>query len=371
MRLSDDTRSREPNLKRLCLMFDASGVGNSPYKSTPRTSLLLNPFTQPVSIAMSTPSYTRPTASSVTRASPRAQKPAVMKELKRPSSISDSERELIQLLRRAEAFTIKPADPSKPCLADLPSEIRIIIYRYILDPYYPSISCAPKLLRVSRAIRHEAAYEWYSRAAFTFHTHALEFKGIKQSIERLPIAHRLFLTRNRNILLEIEIGAVLEELWSWDPRSMLDAWNECRQFGNPYEVKGSQHKDHFMSFCRLAGWFQWCGKPAHYGIRWQYKMDVSNRESELWWGSAWPSVGYRLEKFLKGSLGVFPLPCVQQATSLDAGQKAVMKKEALNMLESLDKDFKQGGVLEMVLGQVVSVGCLSWGMGLHKIATDT
>src|SRR5207244_1706016 len=120
---------------------------------------------------MALPSYGRATSSSTLKASPRSSKvedPAnprgTPKKYKRPSTLTTEDRRTIAY--HADLHPIKPFEPSKPCpLSELPSEIRSVIYTYVLrDQQLPYIRphFRPSLMHICRAIRIEAAYTYFT-----------------------------------------------------------------------------------------------------------------------------------------------------------------------------------------------------------------
>ncbi|KAF2188190.1 hypothetical protein K469DRAFT_684928 [Zopfia rhizophila CBS 207.26] len=313
------------------------------------------------------PSYARATSSSSSKESSKSPKTKDVppKKLKRPSSLSNHERQLALLLRHQKALTIKPMDPTKPCpLASLPSEVRVLIYRYVFDIQTIIITLPrmwkygsflwPNLLRVSRAVRHEASYEFYSRTSFEGTILELDFSPVKKWVKQLPVAHRLFLSRNQKLVLELMMNdrihmpdGLLTEGFNYAGKTLRDLWEECRRFGNLYDIHGLEHRLHFVRFSRLADWFLWCGRPIHSEINWHHRLAFPNDvpwtySSEEWARRTRQLVKDNMIRFLRDSIAVPALPCVQGA-KISAKQKTVMKKEALNLLEGLNKVFRDLG----------------------------
>ncbi|ORY16747.1 hypothetical protein BCR34DRAFT_556542 [Clohesyomyces aquaticus] len=302
------------------------------------------------------PSYLLPTAASRSRSirnDSDNKTPSPPKKLKRPSALSDNDRVLL----RAKSFTIKPANPSTSCpLASLPVEIRVRIYRYTLQGLSGLIDFrqggvrlpVPKLLHVSRAIRCEAAYEWYRWGPFSTYIYRLDFMHIKEWVKRQPTPYRGTLAKNTNLELEMELFYTSYGWWGhWDryPSTFAGAlWKECRQFGNIYSAGSAQHKDHFVQFCRWANWLLWCEKYIPGGLTWTYKLtNLVAQTHPLYVPSAsLPGKSKQqeyLEQFLERTLATFQLPCVVSTARINHERKAVLKKSALRMLEGLDRQY--------------------------------
>ncbi|KAF2248739.1 hypothetical protein BU26DRAFT_518955 [Trematosphaeria pertusa] len=291
------------------------------------------------------PRYARATAASAARSSPKSPKvqedATTPKKLKRPSTLPSPK-------FRAEyhdsgPFTLKPENPKKACrLATLPPEIRLLIFEHVLrvcpTVYIPQhgarVACRgkqlwPALLRVSRLVRQEAAYVFYMQTTFICAIHDLSFKAIKYWVELLPAAHRTFLARNTNLRLDLRI-----EMREWVRASLAQSWIATERFGNMYSIRREKHRLHFISFCKLADWFLWCGKPANVKMKWNYAVEIT-----AWSWSGWPSRAALIQQFLDVCLLPFSFPCVHQAWVRERRQSE-MKKEALNMLDGLDGIFQ-------------------------------
>jgi hypothetical protein len=253
------------------------------------------------------------------------------KKLKRSSLLPN---EIVRRRRSAENdWTIKPAEPFYPCpIATLPTEIREQIYSYLLPScaiaierlrYSSGWVCKP-LFRTCRRIRAEIAYLLYSRAEFKYVAGNLSFDCLKTWLQSLPAEHRAYLAKNRRLSIGFSIYNRLPEANS------NEAWALCRRFGNLFAIDGSTHKNHFISFAKLADWFLFCGQPAFANIKWNYTFE---------WRRAvfpWLIEEWNLE-VLKDHLGVFNLPCVIKHASLPEEEKVQVRKEALRMMEGLDK----------------------------------
>lgn len=289
---------------------------------------------------MAPPCYARPTLSSASKSVHKTAEPQKKpKKLKRPSAIPARSSQL-QLLN------IKPRVPTKPCpLATLPVELRLLIYEYAL--YNPS-TCRrryrshfgkglwPALLRVSQAVRQEAAYVFYTSTHFTCYIYYPDFSPVKSWIKRLPASHRSFLSRNRHLYLEFQWPHYqIREALSFSGRSLVHRWEECSRFGNLYSLADAHHKAHFVHFCSLADWLLWCGKPVYEDIQWKYRFATGGR----WWRSREDD---ELEEFMKSRFRVLALPCVEKEWVRER-HKGRMKREALNMLEHLDKAYPRVG----------------------------
>lgn len=312
------------------------------------------------------PSYARSTAASLSRMNPRANKTsgsvpssAIPKKLKRPSTLSDHDRQRALLLSfQAEMLTIKPANPQKPCMfALLPTEVREMIYDYILPSFevaittsrrqnrilrpdrstkkslssmrYNHYSLWPPLLRTSRRIRLEAAYIFYSHTSFSASVREFNFSAITCWVESLPVTHRQFLTRNSNLVINIDVTETRGR------NTNHELWNECRNYGNLYVMQGTQHQRHLVSFRRLADWWLWCSKPSYKDLTWKYML------GSLDWVTGEWATNWRLsitERWMKEELTVFAAPCVS-VTNVTAKQKSLMKKEALKMMDDINAEF--------------------------------
>lgn len=310
---------------------------------------------------MAPPSYARATAASSLKAtgSPssasKSQGPKIPtstpKKLKRPSTLTPKHRQSIRY--NADLYPISPQDATKPCpLATLPSELRTTIYQYTLEPHHalpqPQFVIRPggtrvsyiwpTILHISRAIRIEAAYVYYSSTAFTFTVRNLDFSKIVFWIERLPSKHRALLTRNQQLCVKIIPG--LRQGYSYPPPGwLLDAWmdqhwKDCSAFGNVYTVPTIRHQTHFILFCRLLGWFQLCSSKQYSGVKWKYVFDSSFPKS-IWEQC---SSAEMLYNFLRDQVGVLGMGCVARAwTRGRLGGRG--RDMALMFLKDLDDTF--------------------------------
>ncbi|KAF2873438.1 hypothetical protein BDV95DRAFT_343644 [Massariosphaeria phaeospora] len=300
------------------------------------------------------PSYTLPTSSSASKAIPQNTTPK--KKLKRPSTLPKPATQ-----SKLPRFT--PLDPNKPCpIATLPSEIHALIYHYVFPntpirlgaPNSPTPKndhgLYPALLRVSRTIRTEAAYSFYTRMHFVAPIYCLNFTTVEAWVKNLPPAHRAFLAKNQNIHLHILFYTTLEFGYVGDEGCYH--WDRCRRFGNTYAVEGALHKDHFLAFSKLADWFLWCS--THVDLRWNYKIGLHRR----WlFGIVRLTDEELLVWFLKERLSVMVLPCVEEAWVREK-KKGLMAKEALNMLESLNSDFDTS--FRSLNPAICPISCSSW-----------
>lgn len=311
---------------------------------------------------MAPPSYARATASSSLKASqsspstptktPDPKTPtSTPKKLKRPSTLTPQHRKSLHY--NADLYPIKPQDATKPCpLATLPSELRTTIYQYALEPdlalpqprfiIRPGGSRIsyiwPTILHISRAIRIEAAYVYYTSTRFTFTVRNLDFSKIVLWLESLPPKHRALLARNQNLVIKIIPG--LRQGYSYPPPGwLLDAWmdqhwKDCNAFGNVYTVPSSRHQIHFILFCRLLGWFQLCATKQYGGVTWKYLFDSSFPKS-IWEQC---SSAEMLNDFLRDQVGVLGMGCVARAWT--RGRFGGRGREKAQMfLKDLDNTF--------------------------------
>ncbi|USP76012.1 uncharacterized protein yc1106_03286 [Curvularia clavata] len=355
---------------------------------------------------MAPPRYTRPTTSSLSKASPRSLKiakdadvkgpapspgskthvesetrnknipcpnqttptrpskpaPAVPeknKGLKRPSMLTSRQKD--SLAYKRDLYHITPRDPSKPCLlATLPSELRTQIYHYVLPPFrYISSNWTvfaprkqhvpPALLQVSRAVRIEAAYTYYTGTIFHFSVRNLDFSPVISWLEHLAPPHRALLFRRRRSShgLEINMLPSIRNTYTYSPSGWLlddlleNHWHACQPFGNIYTVHGDLHKVHFVLFCRLAEWWRWWGSYSH-------RM---NSECKYVFGPLLllnplgiPDLRNEavLRAFLSQSGMVVAMPCVDKAwkRNRDRNTVRVMRAEGLRFLDALDECYK-------------------------------
>jgi hypothetical protein len=259
---------------------------------------------------MSLPSFARATTSSNLKVSSKDTKskdvkiheksPEVIEEksettrrLKRPSMLTRRARESIAY--NADLHYIKPANTSKPCpLAAIPSEIRSIIYSYVFGDFQTPVLMSFRrirhwpsaLLQICRAIRIEAAYMYYTSAAFVWIVKNLNFTMVMDWLSTIQPSHRALLSRNQN--LAVEIRPWLQKSYTYPPKdfllddSMQNHWKACQPFGNLYNVKHLRTQpgtlDHtrvnFILFCRLASWLKLCSQPAYAEVKWNYNFDM-------------------------------------------------------------------------------------------------
>lgn len=309
---------------------------------------------------MAPPSYTRATASSTMKGHPQSSKTkeaetpkGAPKKLKRPSTLTLANRKTI--IYNADLHPINPHDTKKPCpLATLPSELRTIIYTYILAPSrginQPQQKiCAktsasppyiwPALLHICRAMRIEAAYTYYTSTPFTFCVRNLNFaSSVMRWVDSLPREHRRLLARNRRI--KIDIVPRFSNSFTYAPRNyLLDGfmdqhWAACAPFGNLYAVYGDEHREHFIVFCRLATWWLWCDKMGNGKIEWSYVFDEAGEQRQTFW------MGYPREEllcFLVERVSVLVMGCVRRAWTRRNTRTVGMRREAVRMLDALER----------------------------------
>ncbi|KAH8728836.1 hypothetical protein GQ44DRAFT_646766 [Phaeosphaeriaceae sp. PMI808] len=305
---------------------------------------------------MSPPSYTRATASSTLKSSLQQSKAKIIgspqstsKRLKRPSTLTAQDRGVISY--NADLIPIKPRDPMKPCpLANLPSEIRTSIYEWVLylHPGFiePKLTqnlqttkpCYlwPRILHVSRAIRVEAAYVYYSSTRFTFQIRDFDFSNVRLWLAQMPLRHRALLTRNQNLTLRI-----LVVVRDRHPRpgwlshiSLEQQWKNCSQFGNLYALSSDPDRIKFTLFCRLQSWFHFNSGHPYINMRWHYVFDTSH-------DSLWRFIPYStgdLYDFLQHNVGVLGMKRIAKTWTRERGE-GKGKEEAMLFLKDMDDYF--------------------------------
>ncbi|EUC50801.1 hypothetical protein COCMIDRAFT_80872 [Bipolaris oryzae ATCC 44560] len=333
---------------------------------------------------MAPPSYARATASSTSKASPKSSRttrdPEVVKStpspssrkltespnnstptpqekkkaLKRPSTLTSHQKDTIHY--KCDLYHITPKDASKPCfLSLLPSELRTQIYTYILpsthyiSPSWPSLSkpkhpTIPPLLHISRAIRIEAAYTYYTTTTFHFTVRNLDFSPVTRWLEDLAPQHRALLPRNHRGL-EINVIPTVKSTFTYPPKGwLLDAdmerhWRACQPFGNIYTVHGEAHKLHFVVFCRLAKWWRWWGALQLKGeVKCNYAFEQSPFANPFGIPDFLDEVVLR--QFLRHHGCAVGMACVEKAWRRNRMAAAGMKGEGVKFLEALDRWYK-------------------------------
>ncbi len=311
---------------------------------------------------MAPPSYARATQSSQLKASPNRSKveqqttlQSTPKKFKRPSTLTFGNRQKIAY--NADLYHILKQDPKKPCpLAELPSEIRTVIYEYVLlQPevaQYPPIKYLarhdlpfvytwPSLLHVCRAMRIEAAYTYYTSTPFVFTVKHLDFSPVRQWVESLPPKHRALLSMNKQISIHVRIRMRDTHFfppkgWLFDA-SMTDQWKTCARFGDIYSLQSRQDRKRFILFCRLANWWLWCAQPLYQNIKWNYMF------RDAWRGFRDPDElepgKHRLEEFLRDSVMSFALTRILKHWTGRTPKKA-MVPQARSFLNALEIQFE-------------------------------
>ena len=252
---------------------------------------------------------------------------------------------------KRDLYHITPKDASKPCpLATLPSELRTLIYTYVL-PATHSISdswaritkykqhVAPALLHTSRAIRIEAAYTCYTRTRFQFSVRNLDFGAALRWLEQLPAAHRALLARNPG--LQVNVLPTVKSTYTYPPKGWLldnyleQHWRACQPYGNIYTVaSGDAHKLHFLLFCRLAEWWRWRARPPNRDIKVEYAFQQSPYANP--WGIP-DSFEEEAVRILLSEHGlVVGMPCVDRAWERNRSVARLIKSEARAFFEALD-----------------------------------
>ncbi|KAF2129642.1 hypothetical protein P153DRAFT_396897 [Dothidotthia symphoricarpi CBS 119687] len=293
---------------------------------------------------------------------PKEREKHTPRKLKRPSTLTPK-------VRRTQAYKndlhpITPLNPSKPCpLSSLPSELRTQIYthlfstrslqdpsncRYAATPHREQSAryLFPSILHVSRAIRIEAAYTFYSSTPFLWRIPNLNFARVRAWLDVLPAGHRALLSRNRGLTLDVV--PFVQRLYTYPPKDyLLDDyveahWKACMPFGYLYTVPVA-HRQQFIIFSRLAAWFlQPFGHSSsasssmgqRYSIDWIYKFDAHRRRDY----DVYPTIADGLLPFLKEDLGVVKMRAVQKAW-VSNRREAEMGREARRFLDALDACF--------------------------------
>jgi hypothetical protein len=201
----------------------------------------------------------------------------------------------------------------------------------------------PRILHISRAIRIEAAYVYYTSTPFTFTVRNLDFSKIVLWLDHVPPRHRALLTRNRRLTIKIIPG--LRQGFSYPPPGwLLDGWmsqhwKDCSAFGNVYTISSNPHRIHFILFCRLLGWFLLNDALPYRDVKWHYLFDIDFSSSH--WG-IWEQCNSAkpLAKFLRDQVGVLGMACVAKAWVRGNGT-AKGKEEARAFLGTLDEVFER------------------------------
>lgn len=276
--------------------------------------------------SMTVPSFARATRSSTLKTSPRGDKsrdaalsdtqrssapslgsPKSDAKLKRPSTLTQRARESIAY--NADLTHIMPSNPSKPCpLAELPSELRTLVYSFVFGDlrrpvlmYYGRIKYSPSvLLQICRAIRIEAAYDYFAGASFTWTITNLNFTMVMRWLNCLQPAHRALLSRNPNMTIDIFPG--LAKSFTYPPvgylldDTMENHWKTCQPFINLYAVSPGYTRDatigqrfdrdlakmriFYILFCRLAAWSKMRTHSSFANMSWRYTFDFPSSPGE-------------------------------------------------------------------------------------------
>jgi hypothetical protein len=216
--------------------------------------------------------------------------------------------------------------------------------RFILRPRTGSVHFIfPSLLHISRAIRIEAAWVYYTFTPFSFMIRNFDFGGVLLWLDTLPVRHRGLLVRNRDLSLKIIPG--LREGYSYPPPGyLLDNWLEthwknCSAFGNLYTIKSKEHRVHFILFCRLMSWFRWNDRAPWKDTRWRYEFECGTQSSSFeQWMSRETLVAV---VFLKEQVGVLAMGCVAKAWVRGCGYgQGRGREEARTFLGALDDVYR-------------------------------
>jgi hypothetical protein len=228
------------------------------------------------------PSYARATASSSLKAAPTSPTLSISKtslptsstpkKLKRPSTLTSHIRQSISY--KSDLYPILPQDPTQPCpLANLPSELRSLIYEYILSSNLTLPQPQYILKPNSRVVF--IAYTYYTSTPFEFRVRNFDFSTVKMWCDALPPRHRALLALNKYMTIRATPG--LRYTYTYPPPNfLLDAlmgthWRNCNAYGNIYTIASQAQRIHFILFCRLMSWFQLNDSR---GIEWRYMFDT-------------------------------------------------------------------------------------------------
>lgn len=209
----------------------------------------------------------------------------------------------------------------------------------------------PALLQVSRAIRIEAAYTYYTGTTFRFSVRNLDFSPVITWLEHLAPSHRALLVRRQrsNHGIEINVLPTIRNTFTYPPKDWLldnlleKHWRACQPFGNIYTVHGDLHKTHFVLFCRLAEWLRWWGGYARGldgKVGCKYVFDQSPSANPFGIPSLYDEVVLRA--FLSQSGIVVAKSCVDKAWTRNRNKTTVrvMKAEGVRFLDTLDEWYK-------------------------------
>ena len=326
---------------------------------------------------MAPPSYARATTSSRLKTSLAASSPShesakadpttPKKRLHRPSTLTSKQRQSISY--NSTLYPIKPIHPDSPSpIALLPSELRTLIYQYILPS---TVTCIPHsrlkntcyvwphILHICRAIRIEAAYEYYVHTPFSFAILNIDIAPTTRFINMLPRPHRALLSRNQHLTLRIDVQ--LRNAFRYAGRNwFLDApvqqhWNVCAPWGNLYVLDTLAHRFQFSAFCRLMNLWQ---SAAGRCMRWRWEFDVG--DSGRLWGWLKNTAADALWVFLSDVVGVLGKTCVERAWTRGRDVKG-LKEEATAFLEALDEACRK---VRDVADEDVKVG---WDKGMRRV----
>ncbi|KAF1955788.1 hypothetical protein CC80DRAFT_492751 [Byssothecium circinans] len=287
----------------------------------------------------STPRYARPTAASISRCSPKSLKSSEPRKSLQPRSPSSKSSSTPGLM------TIKPADRKRPCpLATLPTELRLLIFEYALPSGpirldSPLCACpkkqpnlSPSLFHVCRLIRSESAEIFLVRLPFVASISSLQPESGHYWADKLPTSHLALLARNRNMTLTIPSC-----LNSYFTPHASSRWHYTKDFGNIYGI-GEVHQRHFLRFCRLAKWWQFCAENRVKNIGWN--IEIQEARTRGFWHQQ--DREGQLREWLFEDVTTIALPCVQKMWVRGRREKE-MKRPALQMLDGLDRSFQKLG----------------------------
>jgi hypothetical protein len=192
----------------------------------------------------------------------------------------------------------KPYDPKEPGpLSNLSPELRVLIYQHYIhllrghrDSCYMMSKCNhfalqtpdqlafPPLLHVSRAIREEVAYEFYTSTHFHFLIAPNRFGWVRKWVATLPARHLDFLSKNVGVELQLaHVSLDSQELEAMPYRikpGSSDMYTEFKienaELLETAMVSWEGNRAILRHLCELLEWFTFCSKDPISGIKWRY-----------------------------------------------------------------------------------------------------
>lgn len=260
---------------------------------------------------------------------------------------------------RSRRCSSQPFASKKPCaLLDLPCELRLQIYSYILPTEYdvqfrewrfPKVQDPILLLfSVCHVIRVESRHEFFTKTHFRLPCVTFRSRNVLENwLSILSPTDRSLLGQNANVTLPITLRGeeyardpIPATYHAWNATNAFNVpkrleehnaylWKDCKRFGNVYEISRWKDKTRFGSFCKLASWLLWCAEPIAKDINWSYEIHIQPR-------SQFDDSIENLKNWLRHNLEAAALHCVQTAWVRER-REAEMKKQALGMLEAVNR----------------------------------